>query len=298
MRSVSGASHLLTWGLAVACTATQTPKTEPGNPPLETTAMKMQLHFAGRGRPLVIVGGGLTGVLSWEPHAERLAPRRHVARAQPLAVQLGVEHAPLPVDYSIRMESRALSAALDEARWAEAMDVVGWSLGGLIALDFALDHPERIRSLVLIEPDTPWALPDGGRTDPDVQRAEASAMRWADGVTEEDLALFMNEMLGPGQSAREHPRWPVWNAHRDALRGAAAMHRHRDDRARLLGFSRPVLLVKGEGTERYNAVIIDALAGTLPNVRVVVLPGGHLAPVVAMDRFLEAMESFQQAVAE
>jgi hypothetical protein len=30
----------------------------------------------GEGRPLVLVGGGLTGWLSWNPHQERLAAQR------------------------------------------------------------------------------------------------------------------------------------------------------------------------------------------------------------------------------
>jgi hypothetical protein len=32
--------------------------------------MKMRLEISGEGTPLVIVGGGLTGVLSWTTHAE------------------------------------------------------------------------------------------------------------------------------------------------------------------------------------------------------------------------------------
>jgi hypothetical protein len=124
--------------------------------------MKMQLHTAGAGRPLVIVGGGLTGALPWIPHAEALAPRRMVARAQPLGVQLGVERVPLPVGYSMDLESTALAVALDDLGWRR----------------------------------------------------------------EQDLATFMTEVLGPGSSPREHPRWPVWNEHREALRSIHAIHRH------------------------------------------------------------------------
>jgi pimeloyl-ACP methyl ester carboxylesterase len=65
--------------------------------------------------------------------------------------------------------------------------------------------------------------------------------------------------------------------------------------ARLGQFSRPVLLVKGEGSARYDVLMVDALARTLPHVRVVELPGGHLVPVVAMDQFLAEMEAFQLA---
>src|SRR5690242_18492334 len=83
-------------------------------PPARSTTMKMQLDVKGSGRPLVLVGGGLTGWDSWKPHQERLAATRTVARAQPLAVQLGLENQKLPAGYSIDVESAALGAAVDE----------------------------------------------------------------------------------------------------------------------------------------------------------------------------------------
>jgi pimeloyl-ACP methyl ester carboxylesterase len=260
----------------------------------EVPVTKMQLRISGQGPPLVFVGQGLTGVLSWIPHAEALAAERRVALAQPLSVDLGRAHAPLPAGYSVKMESGALDAALAAVGWTQPIDLVGWSYGGLIALDFALDHPERIRTLLLAEPDAAWAVPDYGRADPEVRKAEEAALRWADGVSEDELAAFVGEMLPPGASPRQHPRWPIWNEHRDALRAVAAVYRHRDDVARIRNFGKPVLLVKGEGTDPYNVVVTGALAGLFPNVRAVELPGGHMCPVTAMDRFLAELRAFQK----
>lgn len=252
------------------------------------------IEVIGTGQPLVIVGGGLTGALSWVPHAEALADHRRVARVQPIGVQRGVDHAPLPSGYSIRYEADALLKALDHLGWTDPADVVGWSMGGTIALDFALNHPERIRTLVLAEPDVPWALSEADRSDPEVRKGEDEARRWAEGVSEDALAQFMGEMLGGGSAVRQHPRWPVWNAHRKALRSLIAIYQHTDDVRRLSTFDRPVLLVKGEGTARYNLMMVEALEGVLPRVRVVELPGGHLAPVAAPEEFIEGMETFQR----
>lgn len=256
--------------------------------------LSSQLDVVGEGRPLVIVGGGLTGALSWVPHAEALASRRRVARVQPIGVQRGLERAPLPADYSIRLEAEALRAALDAQGWADPVDVVGWSMGGTIALDFALEHPDRVASLTLIEPDVPWVLSREERSSPEVRKAEDDARRWSDGVTEDELARFMGEMLGSDVDPREHPRWPVWNAHREALRAVGAIHRHMDDVRRLKAFDTPVLLIKGEGSGRYDLAMVDTLARLLPNVHVVELPGGHLAPVVAINDLLKVMEAFQR----
>jgi len=54
------------------------------------------------------------------------------------------------------------------------------------------------------------------------------------------------------------------------------------------------MLVRGQGTDRYNAAIADALAAAFASVRVVELPGGHMSPVVSMDEFLVEMRAFQK----
>jgi pimeloyl-ACP methyl ester carboxylesterase len=302
-RSGRAASTTLPLVLAAAsaCAATQTP------PQPQESAMNprnasepqpiMPLEVSGRGPGLVLVGGGLTGALSWAPHAERLAPARTVARAQPLGVQLALDERPLPAGYGVRMESAALVRALDARGFRDPIDVVGWSYGGLIALDLALEHPARIRSLTLIEPSSFWVLPDHGRGDPKVRALEATERAWARGVSEDDLAAFLIDaaIVAPGESPRAHPRWPIWVRHRQALAAGFAEFDHRDDPSRLRAFRRPVLLVAGEGTAPYFRLVVDALARELPRGRVVELPGGHVAPLVAFDRFLDELAAFHDA---
>jgi pimeloyl-ACP methyl ester carboxylesterase len=41
----------------------------------------------------------------------------------------------------------------------EDVHLVGWSNGGRMALDFALAHVGRVRSLTMIEPSAPWLDP-------------------------------------------------------------------------------------------------------------------------------------------
>lgn len=205
--------------------------------------MNMQTHVMGEGPPLVLIGGGLTGWLSWIPHQERLASSRRVARAQLLVEQLGLEDRPLPENYSVELESAALKAVVDAFHPREPIDLAAWSFGGFVALDYALDHPERIRTLTLIEPPAFWVMEAVG--DPAYERERERvwplAERLREDVTEADLEAFVRfaSLCPPDIRPQDLPQWPVWVEHRRSLRGQFdAEFSHRDHVDRLRGFDR------------------------------------------------------------
>jgi pimeloyl-ACP methyl ester carboxylesterase len=263
-------------------------------------APTMKLEAIGKGAPVVMVGGGLTGWISWTPHQEKLAESRHAARAQPLIVQLGLDEEPVPENYSVRMEGDALAAAIDAFHSDGPVDLIGWSYGGQISLDFALNHPERIRSLTLIEPPAFWVLK--AHADP-LYESEREALRpladkLRDGVSEEELVEFAEyaSFVPPGKRPQDMPNWPVWVKHRNSLRGQFdAEFNHRDTVDRLKKFERPVLLVKGKGSTPALHRILDRLDESLPQSQMVEFEGGHAPHIVEMDPFLEALAKFHAA---
>jgi len=262
------------------------------------TGIRMQTKVTGRGAPLVLVPGGLTGWLSWEPHAERLSATRQVIRVQLIAVQYGLEQLALPEGYSLRTESHALQAALNGLGPAEPLDLVAWSYGAAITLDFALNHPQRVRTLALIEPPAVWALGADKPQGRDYGTLWALAQTIEDDVSEEQLEQFARAvgLCPPGVSPRDPPQWQVWLHHRQSLRGGvSAPLVHRDDPARLRAFQRPVLLVKGTGSAPWLHQVLDRLAVQLPRGQVLELPSGHAPQIVSMDRFLEQLSAFQSA---
>jgi pimeloyl-ACP methyl ester carboxylesterase len=262
--------------------------------------MQMLVDVDGEGPPLVLIGGGLTGWLSWVPHQQQLRASRRVARAQLLSVQLGLENRPLPREYSVPLESRALGAAIDETVAAGALDLVAWSYGAMVTLNYSLDRPDRVRTLTLIEPPAFWVLEATGQMD-DLSRREREDLELlhkemvAD-VTETQLARFVRlaALAPPGTRPEDLPQWPVWVQHRRSLRNGAAVFAHRDDAARLRALDRPVLLVKGTGSSHALHRISDVLAGTLPHTDVLELPGGHAPQIVSMDAFLARLAAFHE----
>lgn len=260
----------------------------------ERDVVTMQSEETGQGDALVLVPGGLTGWVSWQPHAELLAPRRRVVRVQLLAVDYGLTGTRLPADYSVGTESVALRRTLDRAG-IERADLAGWSYGGEVLLDFALTHPERVQTLTLIEPPAFWVLRSRGPLGQDALEFQRIARTFGPGdVTEEQLAQFAHfaGFVPRDRAPQSMPQWPQWARHRQSLRTGDAAFRHADDIARVRQFDQPVLLFKGEGSPPYLRGIIDVLGEEFPQARVRELPGAHALHLVSMDAFMTIFAQF------
>lgn len=257
--------------------------------------MKMQCEVTGSGRPLVLVPGGLTGWASWEPFAKTFSEKRTVIRVQLLGVQFGLENRKLPEDYSVKMESGALAATLDSLGYNMPVDVVAWSFGAFTSLDFALGHPNRIRTLTLIEPPAMWVLRATGKWDDESQKTADFFQTQKGDITEDMLAEFLQHagFVQQGQSARELPQWNYWVPFRRSLRINPSVVSFRDDVKRLKNFQPPVLFVKGTGSTPWLHLIIDELSKNIPHSRVVEFAGGHAPHIVCKDKFLIELEKFQ-----
>ena len=247
----------------------------------------------GDGAPVVLVPGGLTGWLSWIPHQERLAERYRAIRVQPIHNELGSAGLPGDPGYTFVTEREALRLTLDQLG-LEAVHLAGWSGGGRAAIEFAMEHPGRVRTLALVEPAADWVLVELGERADEVQRAEAF-MHGLFGreVSDADLAEFL-VMAGfavTADAARTDPAWERWAAHKTALSWQGpGLDRPRRSVADLARIACPVVLFKGTLTTDWQKRVVDALGERLPDARVVELEGDHACHIQSIDAFLEAFE--------
>jgi pimeloyl-ACP methyl ester carboxylesterase len=137
--------------LGIALLATR----DPGGPAASA-------HYAfGHGPTIVLVHGLGSRSGHWLPVARRLARHHHVE----LVDLPGHGDTRMPAPFSLDRAEAALDRALAEIS-SEPVILVGHSLGGLVAAAEAIDHPRRVKGLVLVE----TALK------PQADRAERAAM--------------------------------------------------------------------------------------------------------------------------
>jgi pimeloyl-ACP methyl ester carboxylesterase len=252
----------------------------------------LQHDSRGQGGPVVLIPGGLTGWLSWIPHQERLAGRYRAIRVQPIHNELGSAGHPGDPGYTAETEREALRLTFD-ALGLESSHLVGWSGGGKAALEFAIEYPDRVRSLTLVEPAAYWILEQLGDRLVDVGRVNSLVHGlFGRPVTEDNLAKFL-ELAGFVESARDapsHPNWDRWLSHRMALswQGEALDHPERKVEE-LSGTTCPVLLTKGTRTADWLKRVVDVLGERLPKASVVELDGDHPHHIESIDAFLRAL---------
>lgn len=252
----------------------------------------LQLDDRGAGDPVVLVPGGLTGWLSWVPHQERLVHRNRVIRVQPIHNELGARGLPGDPGYSARIERESLRLTLD-ALELERPHLVGWSGGGLALIEFAIEYPERVRSLTLVEPAAYWILRQLGERLDEVEASNGIVGGlFGREVSEDELATFLRlgGLAESGKDVRSHQNWGRWVAHRATLSWLSPLLDHPersiDDLARIAA---PALVTKGTDSTPIDRRVVDILGERLPNVRKREFEGDHAHHIEQIDAFLKAL---------
>ncbi len=241
-----------------------------------------ELHVdeVGRGPAVLFVHGGLGDMHLWEPQARALARRFRCIRYD---LRFYGESRSPGIEFSTVDDAISILDALDVERAA----IVGLSLGGGIALDVALEHPDRIWALVHVAAGVS-GLPVNPYTTEQMQSFE-EAEEGGDLETMMGIDFAVWAPLGADETMRA-----LWHATPDA-RGVpdGASPRARPDAAsRLEEIACPTLVVLPTHDPPAQQDVGRTVARRVPGAQLVEIDSDHYLTLREPERVNAVLEAF------
>lgn len=115
---------------------------------LTSPALRAHVLEAGRGEPVIMLHGGDGEAVNWAPFIAAVQDDLHVFAVDRPGFGLTDRF-----DYrkvALRRHAGDFVTSLLDALGLDSATIIGGSMGGFFALATALDHPERVRRIVLI----------------------------------------------------------------------------------------------------------------------------------------------------
>ncbi len=259
-------------------------------PTLPINGVDLAYDEAGSGPPLLLIHAGIVDRRMWDDALPALAASHRVIRFD----LRGYGDTPLPSgEFVYGADLVALLAALDVPR----ASIVGVSMGGHVALDVAIAHPELVDRLIVVASGIDgWEHSAGMRAEWDVEETA-----WESGDLDEVAWVNVRTWLdgqtrGPDtvpaalrQRVFEMQRHALDYDNDDAKGGWLAPSR----RAALGSIAAPTLVMVGELDQPDFVDIARFLAAEIPGARLQILPGvAHLPPMEDPALFSRAVLDF------
>ncbi len=238
--------------------------------------MYYEEHGDANAEPLLLIMGFTMNAAAWAPQIPALAERYHVIAFD----NRGAGRTTQPDGgYTIPQMAGDAAALLDHLGIASA-HIIGASMGGMIAQEFAIRHPGRVRSLVLACT-TPGGPKSAGYAEMMTTSAEGLEINdLSEMLTPERLTEGMEQLFTPAFIAHPGPGlmqmgsaamlYPQTLA---GMKGQLAAIRAHDTYDRLTTISAPTLVIGGDADTLVDAKNSPLLASRIPNAKLHMLPG-------------------------
>lgn len=270
-------------------------------PFIEMNNVRYHYELAGRGAPLLLLHGFTGSGANWQAHTPVLA-----AQFQVLAVDLmghGQTDAPEDLNrYSMEHTADDLINLCD-AVFTQPIHLLGYSMGGRLALYLALHYPQHVRSLIL-ESASP-GLADAGARQARMQQDEQLANRIEhDGIEAfvdywERIPLFTSQRNLPDAIRQRLREQRLQNSPRglaNSLRGmGTGVQPPLWDQ--LPNLDMPTLLMAGELDTKF-VEIARQMQVAIPSAQLALVPGaGHTIHLEAPDVYQHLLLQFLTGIA-
>lgn len=247
---------------------------------IEVDGVRVHYRDEGRGPVVVLLHANYASLFMWAPWVRALEAHYRVIRLDLPAHGLT---GPDPhSDYTLARMQRLFEAFV-AAKGLERFTIVGTSLGGTVAMRYAVDHPTRVERLVLISPGSLEPRVRGRTTPANVPRV-ADLLGY---VTPKSFTRFLlrNDYGDPAKlhEAIVDEWYSMWmrEGNRRAMLALLRQYVSGGVEDKIRAVSVPVLLIWGEKNRRVPLALAYEFRDLLvnaPEVRLAVLPGvGHMA---------------------
>ncbi len=294
---------LLSGALALICAAGCVPLTPyaeirrqlPADTLVEVDGRSAHVVRSGRGEPVVLLHGFGGSSYSWRRVAAALAGDYEL-----IAVDLnGFGYTERPRDpggYTVAGQLALVLGVMD-ALGIERAHVAGHSYGGALAINLAWRHPERVRTLTLVDSAGeayPWTRRRAvaAITPLTYLYVRARAIRRGSIRAGLEGSFADDSLVTPELVDEYYDRVRIEGVSR-AFGGLTRPTSEPRDLPELARLELPVLMVWGAEDELTDLAVARQVASTLPDARLVVLAGvGHIPPEESPEQLAELMRAF------
>ncbi len=227
----------------------------------------IDIHYAvyGHGSPVIFLHGGLANTEYWGKQVPAVAARHTIILMDSRGHGRSSRDA-RPYGYDLMADD--VVALMDELKIRKA-DIVGWSDGGIIGLDLAMRHKERVGKVFAFAANTVTSgVIEGVEKNPTFARyiERAGHEYAAHSATPKDYAAFVDQI---SKMWAQQPNWSD---------------------AQLKTIDVPVLVVDGDHDEAIKREHTEYIAATVPHAGLLILPNvSHFA-------FLQDPKQFNFAI--
>ncbi len=244
----------------------------------------------GRGFPIVLIsGGGILDRRGWDPQFETFSKHYRVIRYD----VRGIGKSARP-DGSFS-HSKDLYALLTFLK-VEHAHVMGLSVGGSIAIDFAIEHPEVVDRLILAAP----GLSSDAKSDANMQSLTAIAGLVKTNGIEHVIQLTLDTpfVLSKRNTAGREKVKQIYLDNKDIFESGFPLYVlwqpiQPSAENRLGSIQSPVLIVRGDNDSPVYAALTDKISKGIKGSTTVMIPGGtHFLNLEKPEEFDRAVMSF------
>jgi pimeloyl-ACP methyl ester carboxylesterase len=247
-----------------------TPAPMPAQRTGQANVNGISVYYAvyGEGAPVILLHGGLANADYWGNQIKALAPHHTVIVMDSRGHGRSTRDA-RPYGYDLMADD---VVGLMDAHKVPKADVVGWSDGGILGLDLAIRHKDRVGKIFAFAANTvPSGVKDDVEKNPTfaafIKRAGAEYVSHS--ATPKEYDAFVEQISKMWAS---EPNWTD---------------------AQLAAITAPVLVVDGDHDEAIKREHTEYIAATVPHAGLLILPNAsHFAFVQDPDLFSFAILHF------